>query len=159
MRLAPAAVLTATLALIGAAAPRQARPLDRLRWLAGCWEQRRGTSVTREMWMAPEGNLMLGASRMVAGGTVREWEQLRLTWAGDSLAYHAEPSGQAPTDFKGGAPTESEFIVANPAHDFPQRIIYRKRGTDSLIARIEGPGANGTKGIDYPMKRVSCTAP
>lgn len=148
--------------LLGAAAlvaaKFQAGPLDKLAWLSGCWEGRRGTTVTIEMWMPPAGMLMLGASRTVTGDKVREFEQLRLTWTGDSLVYHAEPSGQQPTDFKGGAPTENGFAVMNPAHDFPTKISYTRRGTDSLVARIEGPGPNGTtKGIDYPMKRVSCT--
>ena len=103
--------------------------------------------------------MMLGAGRTMSGGKLREYEQLRLTWTGDSLVYHAEPSGQPPADFTGGAPSDAGFSVANPAHDFPQRISYTRRGADSLIARIEGPGPNGVKGIDYPMKRVSCTVP
>ncbi|HEV8196325.1 MAG TPA: DUF6265 family protein [Gemmatimonadales bacterium] len=159
MRPGPFALLSAlSLVSLGGAIQQQS-PLHRMRWLAGCWEQRRGNSVTLEMWMPPEGDLMLGVSRRVANGQVREYEQVRLAWNGDSLIYHAEPSGQPPADFTGSAPTDSGFTVANPAHDFPQRISYRRRGADSLVARIEGPGAGGTKGIDYPMKRVGCTAP
>lgn len=128
-----------------------------LGWLAGCWELRSPQRVTVEMWMPPDGNLMLGASRTVSAGEVREFEQVRLAWLADSLVYTAVPSGQKETAFRGGAPSDSGFIIANPAHDFPQRIIYRRRGVDSLVARIEGPGQNGVRGIDFPMKRVSCT--
>lgn len=148
----------ALLTLLGATG-RQDSPLERLRWLAGCWEMRRGTGVTFEMWMPPAGAQMLGAARTVQNGAVREFEHTRLGWIADSLVYYASPSGQQPTAFRGGAPTDTGFVVANPAHDFPQRIIYRRRGADSLIARIEGPGANGVRGVDYPMRRVSCTAP
>jgi hypothetical protein len=156
MRFALPALLVLSLGPAGLTGAARQDRLDRLRWLAGCWEMRRGAAVTLEMWMPPDGNLMLGSSRTVVNGAVRESEQLSLAWAGDSLHYHAIPSGQAPTDFKGGAPTDSGFAVANPAHDFPQRIIYRRRGADSLVARIEGPGPNGVKGIDYPMRRVRC---
>lgn len=134
----------------------QARSLTTLGWMAGCWEGRRGPSVTLEMWMPPEGNLMLGASRTVVNGAVRETEQLRLSIAADSLVYTALPSGQKETSFKTAQWTDQGFSVSNPAHDFPTSITYRRAGADSLVARIEGPVSNGTKGIDYPMKRVSC---
>jgi len=130
-----------------------------LAWLAGCWELRSTQRVTFEMWMPPGGNLMLGASRTISNGETREFEQLRLAWQGDSLVYTAVPSGQKETAFRGGVPSDSGFTVANPAHDFPQRIMYRRRGADSLVARIEGPGQGGTRGIDFPMKRVGCSVP
>lgn len=126
----------------------------RLRWLAGCWELRQGSRVTLEMWMPPADGLMLGASRTMVNGLVREFEQLRLAWQGDTLVYTALPSGQKETWFKGLAVTDSGFAVENPAHDFPQRISYRKRGADSLLARIEG----GTRRIDFPMRRIACDA-
>jgi hypothetical protein len=144
-------------ALVAAAGPLpgQARSLAPLGWLAGCWELRQGTRVTLEMWMRPAGELMLGASRTTVNGLVREFEQLRLAWQRDTLVYTALPSGQKETSFKAIAVSDSGFAVENPAHDFPQRISYRKRGTDSLLARIEG----GTRGIDFPMRRVECGAP
>jgi hypothetical protein len=145
-------------------APRRVTPvpvvanrLAALRWLAGCWERRAPERVTLEMWMRPEGELMLGASRTVAGGLTREFEQLRLEARGDTLIYTAVPSGQKETAFRSNQLSDSGFVVENPAHDFPQRISYRRRGADSLVARIEGPGPNGTRGIDFPMQRVSCT--
>jgi hypothetical protein len=50
-------------------------------------------------------------------------------------------------------------VFENPAHDFPQRIIYRRLSPDSLVARIEGPGPNNTtRGIDFPMRRVNCSS-
>lgn len=109
--------------------------------------------------MPPEGGLMMGASRTVSGGAVREFEQLRLRQEGDRLVYVALPSGQQETPFTSTEVTDSGFTVANPAHDFRQRIICRRRGADSLVARIEGPGQGGVRGIDFPMRRVACTSP
>lgn len=109
--------------------------------------------------MPPDGGLMLGASRTVAGGVVREYEQLRLEAQGEVLVYTALPSGQKEAAFRSTQVSDSGFTVANPAHDFPQRIVYRRRGADSLLARIEGPGASGTRAIDIAMRRISCVAP
>jgi len=64
-------------------------------WLAGCWELRQGARHGVEMWMPPDGGMMLGASRVTVDGRVREYEQLRLDLAGDTLVYTASPSGQA----------------------------------------------------------------
>jgi hypothetical protein len=131
--------------------------LDRVRWLAGCWEQRQGDRVTIEMWMAPAGGMMLGGSRSVAGGVTHSYEQLRLEARAGRLAYVALPSGQREATFTSTAVTDSGFTVENPAHDFPQRIIYRRRGVDSLAARVEGPGSGGTtRGFDVLMRRVPC---
>jgi hypothetical protein len=148
--------------LMGALSPdvgQQSSELRRVGWLAGCWELRRGDRVTLEMWMPPAGNLMLGASRTTANGVVREFEQLRLAWRDSRLVYTAHPSGQQEASFTAQFVSDSGFAVANPDHDFPQRIIYQRRGADSLVARIEGPGPDGVRGFDFSMRRVSCTAP
>ena len=133
-----------------------AASLSELGWLAGCWELRTARRTTVEMWMPPDGGLMLGASRTVAGGIAREFEHLRLHQRGDTITYTAIPSGRRETSFRATHVSDAGFTVENPAHDFPQRIIYTRRGADSLIARVEGPGENGTRGFDLPMKRVVC---
>ena len=101
---------------------------------------------------------MLGASRTVAGPTVSEWEQLRLTARDSRVIYTASPSGQQQTDFAAVAVSDSGFTVENPTHDFPQRIIYARHGADSLVARIEGKTPQGLRGADFPMRRVRCEA-
>jgi hypothetical protein len=131
--------------------------LEQARWLAGCWELKRGNRTGFEMWMPPAGGIMMGASRTVAGGQAVEWERLQLSEREGRLVYTSLPSGQTETSFTSTAVTDSSFTVENLQHDFPQRIIYRRQGADSLIARIEGPGGNGTRGIDFPMRRTSCT--
>ena len=125
-------------------------------WLAGCWELRQGARHGLEMWMPPDGGMMLGASRVTVDGRVREYEQLRLELAGDTLVYTASPSGQVEAAFRSTEVSDRGFTVANPAHDFPQRIGYRRQGTDSLVAWIEGPGKDGVKRIEYPMRRMDC---
>jgi hypothetical protein len=137
---------------------QQAEPLGRVGWLAGCWEMKRGARTTLEMWMPPAGGLMLGASRTTADGAVREFEHVRLRADGSRLVYTALPSGQVMASFTSTEISDSGFTVENLQHDFPRRIIYRRRGADSLVARIEGPGAGGTRSLEFPMRRASCTA-
>ena len=133
-------------------------PIEQARWLAGCWELQRGNRSGFEMWMPPAGGIMMGASRTVAGGKVVEWERLQLTEREGKLVYTSLPSGQTEAAFTSTTVTDSSFIVENLQHDFPQRIIYRRHGMDSLVARIEGPQGGTTNGIDFPMRRIGCEA-
>jgi hypothetical protein len=138
--------------------PRESSPVEQARWLAGCWELKRGNRTGFEMWMPPAGGVMMGASRTVANGQVVEWERLQLSGKDGNLVYTSLPSGQSEASFTSTVMNDSSFTVENLQHDFPQRIIYRKHGADSLIARIEGPGPNGPRGIDFPMRRADCEA-
>jgi hypothetical protein len=148
----------AVFAFLAGVAMVQGDGLDRVAWLAGCWRLDQGAVHGLEMWMPPEGGMMLGASRTTVNGAVREYEHLRLSVEGSRLVYTARPSGQAEASFRSEEVTDSSFTVANPAHDFPQRIGYRRRGADSLVGWIEGPGRSGTRRIEYPMRRVDCQA-
>jgi uncharacterized protein DUF6265 len=142
----------------GSVAQAQDAVLDRARWLSGCWELRGPGRLTVEMWMPPAGNMMIGGSRTVVNGDVREFEHLRIKSDAGKLMYIALPSGQNETLFPAKEVSDSSLVFENLSHDFPQRIIYRKRGADSIVARIEGPGPNNsTRGFDFPMRRASCS--
>lgn len=148
------------LATLPSAAPLvgQSSTIEQVGWLAGCWELRTANRLTLEMWMPPAGGMMLGASRTTMGDRVREFEQLQLVARGDTLIYTATPSGQAQASFRSAAPVAAgELVVENLAHDFPQRIRYRRISADSMVARVEGPGQGGAmRGFDLPMRRVKC---
>ena len=128
-------------------------------WMAGCWERATPRSVVNEQWMRPSGGLLMGMSRTVrrttAGDSLREFEFLRIFERGGKLVYAAQPQGRPPTEFTEAQLTDSSITFENLAHDFPQRIIYRKR-PDSLVARIEGPRGGQTQGIDFPYGKVAC---
>lgn len=144
-------------ALPSSVASAQAGPLARANWLAGCWELRTASRVTLEMWMPALGDVMLGASRTTAGGATREFEHIRLRAEGERIVYTALPSGQREASFPSILVTDTMLVFENTAHDFPQRISYRKLGADSIVAQIEGPGTSGPRRIEFPMKRASCT--
>lgn len=147
-----ALLLALVLAVPGPALAQAPDPVAPLAWLAGCWELRTPTRVTLEQWMPPAGGLMLGMSRTLVRGAAREFEFLRLQAREGVAVYVAQPGGRPPTVFPATVVTDSSATFENLAHDFPQRIIYRRRGADSLVARVEG----GERGFDLPMARVAC---
>jgi hypothetical protein len=148
------------LALVCTSAPASAQvgAVGQLRWMAGCWERRVASKpLVEEQWMAPRANVMLGAGRTTRGDTlVTEYEQTRISAIAGSVVFHAEPAGQPPADFTAMALDDTMVVFANPAHDFPQRVIYRSRGADSLVARVEGTSGGRDVGIDFRYARVRC---
>ena len=136
----------------------QSGPLARVGWLAGCWELRAPNRVTVEMWMPPLGDMMLGASRTTVGTATSEFEQLRMKVEGEGIVYTSIPSGQREASFPSILVSDTALVFENTAHDFPQRIGYRRAGTDSVVAYIEGPRRSGPSRVQFPMRRVSCTS-
>ena len=135
----------------------QERTIDRAAFLQGCWERRAGNRIVEEQWMPPRGGAMLGMSRTVRGDTLVEWEFLRLYERGQQLVYAAQPARQPPAEFTSVSIERGIIIFANPAHDFPQRIVYRLTG-DSLHARIEGQMSGHERGVDFRYARVRCAS-
>ncbi len=129
-------------------------------WLAGCWQAEGGEPGTVEQWMAPAGGAMLGMSRTIQRGQLREFEfmQIQLDASG-KLAFVAQPQGRPPTTFSLAAAGDRQARFSNPQHDFPQMVIYQAVGDDRLLARIEGPRNGQVRGIDFPMKRIACDGP
>ena len=150
--------LAAAMALLAGSAG--ASPLAGLGWLQGCWAAAGGEAGSGEQWTSPAGGTMLGMGRTVRQGKTVEFEffQIRETEPG-KLAYIAQPQGRAPTTFMLLRASDTELVFENLAHDFPHRVIYRRTGNDAIAARIEGVSKGKAKGIDFPLKRASCTSP
>ncbi len=144
-----------TLAILLWTGAHQQRPIDQAAFMTGCWERRSATRLVEEQWLAPRGGVMLGMSRTVRGDSLVGYEFIRLYERGSQLVYAALPSGQAPAEFVSTSIADAAITFANPAHDFPQRIIYRRAG-DSLYARIEGESGGQVRGVDFRYGRVAC---
>ena len=148
------ALVLATLS--SAALGAQSRAVESLGWFTGCWERRTPSAVIEEHWSSATGGMLIGFGKTTVRDSVREYEFLRISAIGDTLVYHAQPSRQRPAEFRAVPPYDSVITFANPAHDFPQRVIYRRAGPDSLLARIEGTRSGQVRGVDYSYARVSC---
>jgi hypothetical protein len=131
--------------------------IEQLGWLSGCWTSASaGERRVDEQWMKPLGGSMLGMSRTVVGSRTSEFEFLQIRQTDTGVVYIAKPSGQAEATFTLKSASATEAVFENPAHDFPQRVIYRLGSGGALQARIEGTRDGKTRGIDFPMKRGEC---
>ncbi len=126
-----------------------------LAWLTGCWEGKVEGALVDERWSAPAGGTLLGTSRTVKDDKTvfHEFMLVRETDGGLLLTIHAE--GQQPVSFRLQQLGKSDAIFANAAHDFPQRIVYHRKG-NTLIARAEGEEHGQKRQLRTKLKRAGC---
>ena len=148
--------VAAAVAMATPIAARQAPTTNDLAFMTGCWRLDGNGRTIEEHWLAPSGGSLMGVSRTVAGGKTVEYEFLQIRDLPDGLTYIAKPSGQAEASFKVLTRTADEVVFENPAHDFPQRIRYRRAGPDALHARIEGQMKGQQRGMDFAFARAKC---
>ena len=131
-----------------------ASPLASLAWLSGSWVGTQGEMTTEEHWTDASGGLMLGMNRARRGGRAVMFEFLRIVARGDSISYVALPRGRNETPFPMKELSGKRVVFENPAHDFPQRIIYWQDKPGELHARTEGLMDGKVVSEEWIWKRV-----
>ena len=126
-----------------------------LAWLVGQWctEPAKGETVCETWQPMGDDQIMRGISE-TRRGDVRRIETMHIINDAGRLVFHAEPPGQAPTDFfsttRDHAPASLAF--ENRAHDYPQRVRYWREG-ELLLAEISL--ADGGKPMRWTYRRVA----
>ncbi len=148
------AIIAVVLALTG---PARAAPIDdvqALGWLAGSWIQKGENLTVRETWLAPLDGAMSGASQTNRAGRKPSTEFMTITAEPAGATFTARVGTQPPTPFVLKSRGDDGATFENLAHDFPQRVIYRRCGQD-LCARIEGTvsGKPQSQGWRYTRER------
>jgi hypothetical protein len=151
-RLKIAAAALAIAALAGTQTPVMSADASLPAWMAGRWCGVQGGQRIEEVWLAPDGGLMLGMGRTVfaSGQRPAQFEFLRVELRDGVPTYLAHPQGAPAVAFKLTQSGEQSVRFENPVHDFPQRIEYRRNGR-SMRAEIAGPrgGQERVIGFDY----------
>lgn len=108
-----------------------------LGWLSGAWAERRPDgSWTEEYWTPPRGELMIGAGLAGRGDAVRHFEHMRIIKDGAGvIAFVGMPNGGKGVRFPLVQMSADEIVFENPAHDFPQRVRYRRDGA-KIVASV-----------------------
>lgn len=130
--------------------------LRQLHHLEGTWQRSTKAGFAFESWEIKEPNLMLGKGYKGSGADAQVLENLRLFVEDGKIIYEATVPDQnegKPVRFplvKTSADGET-FIFENPAHDFPQRLVYHFIGSDSLHVRAEDLEGNG---LDFGFRKL-----
>ncbi|MBX3481971.1 DUF6265 family protein [Phenylobacterium sp.] len=132
--------ILAALAAVALASAAHAAPADdiaKLGWMAGSWIHEKDGVVTREAWLPPLGGVMAGAGQTNTPGRRPFVSHYKITPEPAGATFTAILPGQPPTAFVLLPGKDGEAVFENKAHDFPQRVIFRRCG-GALCARIEG---------------------
>jgi hypothetical protein len=125
-------------------------------WMAGCWSGQSGPLTFEEQWTKPAGDNMMGMARTLKAGRVVFSEFMRIGVHNGQLIYTPRiGTNTRPVEFALKSQTAEQIVFENLAHDFPQRIVYR-RTSDGLHARIEGSEKGKQRAEDFPMNPVAC---
>ncbi len=110
-------------------------------WLVGTWKMNAGSGHVIEQWKQLNDSTFGGKSLFVkASGDSMLQETIELSFRKGEWSYNptvVDQNDRLPVKFRIIFIGKGEFICENLAHDFPQRIAYR-RIKNSLFASIEG---------------------
>lgn len=108
-----------------------------LAWLAGDWVACDGGRSVEERWIGPAGDVLIGAN-LSWNGKRASHEFFRVAPdATGTPTFFAQPGGRPPVAFPAREIGGQRVVFENRAHDYPQRVIYRREG-QRLHARVEG---------------------
>lgn len=128
--------------------------VEDLNWMVGNWQV--NNEALYEEWTRVE-RWLLGRSYKVVKGDTVILETMQITYREGELYYVPTVSDQnngQPVLFHliNGSPRQ--IIFENEAHDFPQRVGYKKKGKNHIEAWIEGVTKKGEeKKILFNMRK------
>ena len=125
-----------------------AQEIEKLAWMTGTWTQNKNGEIVQESWLGPKGKMM-AAVNLTSSAKRTSFEFLRIVETPAGLAYLASPGGKTPVEFKLKEITDKRVVFENPAHDFPQRVMYWIEPDGAMIARIEGTVAEKLRGMQW----------
>lgn len=135
---------------------QQKASLEDLSWLSGCWEGRQGEAIVEEIWSKPAGGSMLGIGRTVKDNRTVSYEFMQFREENGSLVFLPQPQGGTRVSFPLKDLFGEKVTFENPNHDFPQRVIYERKGPGLLLASIEGTYKGKQGREEFQMRKVRC---
>ncbi len=136
---------------------KKTSPLQNLDWILGSWEDTSSAMYINESWEKQNDSTFTGKGYGIENGDTIFQENLKLAARRGDIFYIAtvnEHLAGKPTAFKLKADSSEAFVFENPAHDFPQRIIYRQTGENTMEASIEGEVNGKLQSDGFTMRRV-----
>ena len=149
------AVAAALLAGVFAVPVQATTPAAYPTWLAGCWSGEGRSAGITEAWTHGRIGQMLGIGETLRGARAN-FEFMRIATAADaSLVFIAQPGGRPPVSFKATVVEPERIVFANPQHDAPKTIEYRRQG-DRLTVFLDAPASGAVP--TFSFLRTDCGA-
>lgn len=160
-RHAPSTALTAVLTLGGilsgtpAATAQDSVGMEAVAFMTGCWQEPGGDGL-REFYLPAAVNMMTGLSQFWRDGRIVDWEFHRIDLGARGPILTPHPRGVESVAFAPESIRDDGIVWQNLEHDFPNRIAYRRLGSDTLVARVDGGEGGEARVLEFRMIRVPC---
>ena len=99
---------------------------------------------------------MLGLSRTVKGEQTVSFEFMQFRQENGVLVFLPQPQGGTRVPFPLKDSFGGKLTFENKEHDFPQRVIYERKGPALLLAAIEGIYKGKEEREEFQMRKVRC---
>ncbi|RWW92134.1 DUF6265 family protein [Flavobacterium cerinum] len=131
--------------------------MDKTNWLIGNWGHTSKEGSLTETWTKANDSVYKGETYFVVGGKDTVFsEKVDLVQENDKLTYIVSVPGQnneKPVRFDMTSISDTTIIFENPAHDYPNKIVYNKIGNDSVVAEIFGTQKGKPATEKFAMKK------
>lgn len=131
--------------------------MDKASWLVGKWGNISKEGNLTETWIKENDSVYKGETYFVVGGKDTVFsEKVDLIQDNGKLSYIVSVPGQnneKPVRFDMTSMNDSLIIFENPAHDYPNKIVYNKIGKDSVVAEIFGIQKGKPASEKFAMKK------
>lgn len=142
----------------GKKAKTQVRPspaavsLEDLDWLSGHWSFELDGWHGEELWLPPEGGMMLGLNRQVTPKGRAFFEYLRIQESPTGLLYLPSPQGEKPETFRLIELDGQKVTFEANRREFPQQIRYWLDADGVLHAQISGREKGRYREVDWTYR-------
>lgn len=127
--------------------------LEDLSWLEGNWQRQYNDVTQVEVWKR-QSDTLLGLSYFIKNGDSTLQETMTIYRGESKLEFNARiPEQGIDTRFKQLDDSENRISFENPENDFPQTIVYERKG-DSLYAAIIGKSQGFDKSVVFGFSRL-----
>ena len=129
----------------------------KLRAITGTWSMETKRGMVYEHWYDKDDSTLLGKSYKLNGSDTVLLEEVQLIRKATGIFYIPVVQGQndgQPVVFTLVNTDKETYIFDNPAHDFPQRIIYQLPKNEQMHAWIEGMDKGVYRKADFFYKKM-----
>lgn len=128
-----------------------------LQWLPGVWKMPTPDGVLVERWCRVNADTLRGQGYVLQGRDSLLIEDFEIYKNEDAqLVYGAKVKAQndgKTIRYVAAGQKGDSIVFENPAHDFPQKIIYRRLSDSSFAAAIAGMQQGKYRRVDFHFSK------
>ena len=128
----------AMLMLISFSLNAQTKGIKQFSWMLGSWKGNTNDGEISENWIKQDDNTIIGKGYYIVKGDTILREKLRIQKIENYYTFIPIIANNYPVLFTLVESGNNKWVFENKEHDFPQRVVYSRKGDNSMLAWIEG---------------------